>query len=95
MPPGSIPSVGGLPQRPPYGLPPPSAIPPNGAPPGTDITASIDDLIADAQKPPTGEASAEKKSKKDKNIKLVFFDDIVSPEEKMAALPRYAEFARV
>ncbi|KAK7190517.1 hypothetical protein DPSP01_005260 [Paraphaeosphaeria sporulosa] len=93
--PGSIPGAGGLPQRPPFGAPPPGAFPPNGAPPGTDFTASLDDLIADAQKPPTAEASAEKKSKKDKNIRLVFFDEIVSPEEKMAALPRYAEFARV
>ncbi|KAJ4351811.1 uncharacterized protein N0V89_007155 [Didymosphaeria variabile] len=93
--PGSIPGGSGLPQRPGFGAPPPGAFPPNGAPAGADFNASLDDLIADAQKPPTAETPAEKKSKKDKNIKLVFFDDIVSPEEKMALLPRYAEFARV
>jgi hypothetical protein len=93
--PGGIPGSGGLPQRPPFGAPPPGVFPPNGAPPGAEFTNSLDDLIADAQKPSTGESTADKKSKKDKNIKLVFFDDIVSPEEKMALLPRYAEFARV
>jgi hypothetical protein len=36
----------------------------------------------------------EKKSKKDKNIKLVYFDESISPEEKMAALGRYASSVR-
>ena len=36
----------------------------------------------------------QKKPKKDKKIKLVFFDERLSPEEKMAALPRYALRAR-
>jgi hypothetical protein len=49
----------------------------------------LDDLIKDVAEPP-----AEKKGKKDKNIRLVFFDDTVSPEEKMALLPRYGEFMR-
>lgn len=40
------------------------------------------------------EKKEEKKSKKDKNMKLIFFDENTSPEEKMAALPRFAEFAR-
>ena len=91
--PGSAPGVSALPPRPGFGAPPPSAFP-NGAPPGTDFNASLETLIADAQKP-AADAAAEKKSKKDKNIRLVFFDESVSPEEKMAALPRYAEFARV
>lgn len=90
-PPGSIPGGSGLPQRPGFSGPPPG-FPTNGAPPGADFNASLDDLIADAQKP--ADVPQEKKSKKDKNIKLVFFDEIISPEEKMALLPRYAEFAR-
>ena len=90
--PGSVPGVSALPPRPGFGAPPPSAFP-NGAPPGADFNASLETLIADAQKP-AGDAAGDKKSKKDKNIRLVFFDEIVSPEEKMAALPRYAEFAR-
>lgn len=65
--------------------------PPNGAPPGA-FDASLDSLIADAQKLP--ETPVEKKGKKDKNIKLIYNDDVLSPEEKMALLPRYAEFAR-
>ena len=37
------------------------------------------------------ETSTEKKSKKDKdNVRLVYSDSEVSPEEKMAKLPRYA-----
>jgi hypothetical protein len=38
--------------------------------------------------------ATEKKSKKDKNIKLVYFDDNISPEEKMAALQRYSASVR-
>ncbi|KAF2678919.1 hypothetical protein K458DRAFT_347864 [Lentithecium fluviatile CBS 122367] len=91
VPPGSIP--GGLPQRPGFGAPPPGSIPPNGAPPPEAISASLDDLIKDVAEPPA-EPPAEKKSKKDKNIKLVFFDESVSPEEKMARLPRYGDFMR-
>jgi hypothetical protein len=49
---------------------------------------AIDDLIRDVAPP------AEKKSKKDKNINLVFNDDFESPEEKMARLPRYGDFMR-
>lgn len=92
-PPGGIPGASGLPQRPGFDAPPPGAFPNGG--PGADFSASLDDLIADAQKAPaTGEAPAEKKAKKDKNINLVFSDDFISPEEKMAALPRFVEFMR-
>jgi hypothetical protein len=49
---------------------------------------AIDDLIRDVAPP------AEKKSKKDKNINLVFNDEFESPEEKMARLPRYGDFMR-
>lgn len=36
------------------------------------------------------EPQDEKKGKKDKNAKLVYSDNEISPEEKMAQLPRYA-----
>ena len=36
------------------------------------------------------EPQDEKKGKKEKNMKLVYSDNEVSPEEKMAQLPRYA-----
>lgn len=99
MPPraGSIPGgpPQGLPSRPPFGLPPPGQFPPgqNG---NASLSASVDDLIASAtgQAPTPTEAAPEKKSKKDKNIKLVYFDDTISPEEKMAALGRYAGSVR-
>ena len=64
--------------------------------------ASLDDLISGAAKDAENvEASAKAKAEghagerkvrkeKDKNIKLVYSDNDVSPEEKMAQLPRYA-----
>jgi hypothetical protein len=89
--PGSITGPTGLPQRPPFGAPPPGL-------PQSDISASVDDLIASAAAAAApAEAAApatEKKSKKDKNIKLVYFDDNISPEEKMAALQRYSASVR-
>ena len=36
------------------------------------------------------EKSEEKKSKKDKPMKMVYSDNDISPEEKMAMMPRYA-----
>lgn len=91
-----------LPQRPPgyyyNGAPPPSTVDElvagaagaGGARPGD----AIDNLIRMAEagiKP--GEdaagAGAEKKSKKEKNTRMVYGDSEVSPEEKMALLPRY------
>lgn len=91
--PGSIPGQpGALPPRPGFGAPPPGAYPPgahNSSDPNA-VSASLDDLISEVTK----EAAPEKKSKKDKNMKLIFFDDNISPEEKMALLPRFAEFMR-
>ncbi len=68
--------------------------------------STADDLVAGAakdfenasskadSKPPafkTGASVEEKKGKKDKDRgKLVYSDNEVSPEEKMAQLPRYA-----
>jgi hypothetical protein len=40
------------------------------------------------------EKKDDKKGKKDKNMRLIYNDDLISPEEKMAGLPRFAEFAR-
>ncbi|EON67284.1 hypothetical protein W97_06537 [Coniosporium apollinis CBS 100218] len=59
---------------------------------------SVDELISsaakdvDGSKPATTEAGPEKKAKKekDKNTRQVYTDNDVSPEEKMAQLPRYA-----
>jgi hypothetical protein len=86
--PGSIPGQpGALPPRPGFGAPPPGAFPPG---PNGDISNSIDDLIGEVTK----EAAPEKKSKKDKNQRLIFFAETTSPEEKMALLPRFADFMR-
>lgn len=43
--------------------------------------------VKTAQKP---EEEGEKKSKKEKKGRLVYDDADISPEEKMAAMPRYA-----
>lgn len=87
--PGSIPGQpGALPPRPGFGAPP-GAFPPGQN--GADLSTSIDDLIGEVTKEAT---PVEKKSKKDKNMKLIFFDENTSPEEKMAALPRFADFMR-
>ncbi|KAF2032864.1 hypothetical protein EK21DRAFT_59842 [Setomelanomma holmii] len=80
--PGSVPGqVGALPPRPGFAAPPDA------------IQSSIDDLIAGVQKE-VPEKKEDKKSKKDKNMRLIYNDDSISPEEKMAALPRFAEFMR-
>jgi len=58
---------------------------------------AVDDLIAGVlREAPAAAATAEKKekSKKDKNMRLIYNDENVSPEEKMAALPRFAEWVR-
>lgn len=74
-----------------------------GGPPGADFNSSnglpgsIDDLIASvSQEPSKTEAAVsapEKKTEKkgkDKNSRMVFGDNDISPEEKMAHLSRYA-----
>lgn len=61
--------------------------------------SSLDDLVSGAAKEADkveaaiAERKEEKKSSKkdkDKNTKLIYSDNDVSPEEKMAQLPRYA-----
>ncbi|KAL6704683.1 hypothetical protein ACN47E_007965 [Coniothyrium glycines] len=92
--PGSIPGQpGALPPRPGFAAPP-GAYPPQNGGDANAISASLDDLIGEVKHEAVPEKKEEKKSKKDKNMKLIFFDDNTSPEEKMAALPRFAEFAR-
>jgi hypothetical protein len=66
------------------------------------IPASVDDLVSGAAKqadeaagaaPPTAPAAAEEKpakKEKAKQTRLIYSDNEVSPEEKMARLPRYA-----
>lgn len=79
----------------------PSTMP---APPNaTSLDELVSSAARDAEKAagsaPNGNAAGkaegvadEKKGKKekDKNVKLVYSDNEVSPEEKMAQLPRYA-----
>jgi hypothetical protein len=80
------------PQQQPY-IPNGGALPPR--PPVDAIQSSIDDLIAGVQKEAPAEKKEDKKSKKDKNMRLIYNDENISPEEKMALLPRFAEFVRV
>ena len=55
----------------------------------------MDDLIGSvANEAAPTDKKEEKKSKKNANIKLIFFDETVSPEEKMARLPRFAALGK-
>ena len=79
------------------------SVPASQAPPSFNAT-SLDDMISgaarDADKAeaiaatsaaPKADAPAEeKKGKKEKKTQMVYSDNEVSPEEKMAQLPRYA-----
>lgn len=92
--PGSIPGQpGALPPRPGFGAPPPGVFPPPGSE-ANALSASLDDLIGEVTKEGGAEKKEDKKSKKDKNMKLIFYDEHTSPEEKMAVLPRFADFMR-
>ena len=89
--PGSIPGQpGALPPRPGFGAPPPGAFSPQNG----EVSNAIDDLIGEITGVTAPKEKEEKKSKKDKNQRLIFFAETTSPEEKMAALPRFAEFMR-
>lgn len=72
----------------------PSALPPRpgftNAPDPSAVQASLDDLIGQAASEAAPVDRKEDKKKKSANIRLVFFDESVSPEEKMARLPRFA-----
>ncbi|KAK5662170.1 hypothetical protein OQA88_8075 [Cercophora sp. LCS_1] len=99
-PPGGAPAPTALPQRPPYWQGAPPAYP-AGASTVDELVAGasrqgddIDQLIRMAEagikpaKPATEDIGGEKKSKKDK-MRMVYADTEVSPEEKMAMLPKY------
>lgn len=59
---------------------------PSGGVPSNGMTQDvIEDFIKEV---------SEKKTRKDRNINLVFYDDHFSPEEKTAMLPKYARFVR-
>ena len=72
--------------------------------PQSTLSNDVDDLLSGAAKDvdkaesianskleaKAEEPQDEKKGKKEKNMKLVYSDNEVSPEEKMAQLPRYA-----
>jgi len=45
---------------------------------------------AQATEPPQTAEVSEKKSKKDRSVKMLYSDNEISPEEKMAKMPRYA-----
>ena len=86
----------------PGGLPLPVSAP--GSSTTSANATSLDDLLSGAAKdaekasetkpdmPKVEEPMEEKKGKKekDKNMKLIYSDNEVSPEEKMAQMPRYA-----
>ncbi|KAK7967050.1 uncharacterized protein PG986_001327 [Apiospora aurea] len=86
-----------LPSRPGSNLPAPSGLPLDLASLGDHIDQMIRDLergeaAPKSATPATAEEPApEKKSKKDKdkNVRMVYDDDL-SPEERMALMPRYA-----
>jgi len=83
----------GLPQRPVFS-PPGFNSQQMGQPPnlngGVD-DAALDDLIASATRPAAkAEDPRKSKKEKDKNSKMIYSDNDISPEEKMAGLARYA-----
>ena len=56
-----------------------------------NMSAAVDDLISSAQQAAVPTAAApEKKAKEKATGKLVYSDNEVSPEEKMAMHPKYA-----
>ena len=92
----------GLPPHPAYNAPNPMSMVPtrNGVDP--NLAASVDDLIASVAKDVQAaaapkEATKEKKSKKSKdkdNIRLVYSDNEISVEEKMAQLRGFAVYVK-
>lgn len=84
---------------PPYGAGSPTNLPPRPAPipgagaqaPNAAIAASVDQLISEATGQKAPEAAVEKPAKEKKNVKLVYSggEQNQSPEEMMAALPKY------
>ncbi|KAK7430991.1 hypothetical protein QQZ08_002521 [Neonectria magnoliae] len=88
---GNLPPAPGLPQRPTQG----GSWSGPGAAPGAASGDDIDQLIRMAEagiKPPQKPEAADdgdKKGKKEKKTRMLYDDAEISPEERMAALPRY------
>ncbi|KAF7917905.1 uncharacterized protein EAE98_009933 [Botrytis deweyae] len=56
----------------------------------TEAVAAPESVAQPGPQPEAKTEVAEKKSKKDKPMKMIYSDNEVSPEEKMAKMPRYA-----
>lgn len=88
---GGVP--GSLPARPGFNAPPgmPGMMPANGQ---SATALAVDDLIASVTgtaAPPKLEALEKKgKKEKDKNSRMVYSDNEISPEERLAQVPRYS-----
>jgi hypothetical protein len=79
-----------LPQRPAFNAPPINAAQFQQFHHGANGKTADAPPPAESTPPRATEAPVEKKSKKDKNMRLIYGDNEVSPEEKMAQLPKYA-----
>lgn len=62
----------------------------SGAAKDADKAANAAETKPEAPKPAVVQEEKKAKKEKDKNMKLIYSDNEVSPEEKMAKLPRYA-----
>ncbi|KAF2404081.1 hypothetical protein EJ06DRAFT_187454 [Trichodelitschia bisporula] len=94
---GSAPA---LPQRPQFSAPPVNAAQfqqmHQGAAPSHTVTqGAVDELISSARQSAQAEEATQtaSKPKKEKNTRMVYADNEISPEEKMAQLPKY-QFTR-
>jgi hypothetical protein len=92
--PAGVPGSSNLPQRPAFNAPPVNAAQfqqlHHGAP-GSNGKAPEASASVEPTSTPAPEGATEKKGKKDsKNVRLIYGDNEISPEEKMAQLPKYA-----
>ena len=62
----------------------------SGAAKDADNAAATADTKTEAPKPKEAQEEKKGKKEKDKSMKLIYSDNEVSPEEKMAKMPRYA-----
>jgi len=63
--------------------------PKKGEPVPIQTPAPAPTPVQSVEPPQTAEVT-EKKSKKDRSVKMLYSDNEISPEEKMAQMPRYA-----
>jgi hypothetical protein len=59
-------------------------------PPAVQAPEQVDTPTPAPESADKPDAAAEKKAKKEKPIKMIYSDNELSPEEKMAMMPRYA-----